>query len=131
MPADETYGGYGPSALYDDGIGADGVVRFKPAIEAAGRYDVYFYWPRLRDTEKPAATNVPVDVQHAEGRASLTIDQRAQASDWFHLGTFSFEPGQEAYVEVRNDRADGLVFADAVLFRPLPGTERAEGETED
>ena len=118
VPADQTYGGYGPSALYDGGIGADGVVRFKPSIEAAGRYDVYLYWPRLRETEEQAATNVPVDVQHAEGRDALTVDQRAQAGDWFHLGTFSFEPGQEAYVEVRNDRADGLVFADAVLFKP-------------
>ena len=121
VPADETYGGYGPSALYDDGVGADGVVRFKPAIEQAGRYDVYLYWPRLRETDQQAATNVPVDVRHAEGRASLTIDQRAQAGDWLRLGTFSFEPGQEAYVEIRNDRADGLVFADAVLFKPVSG----------
>ena len=120
VPADETYGAYGPSALHDGGTGADGVVRFRPDVRQPGPYAVYLYWPRLRDMEKEAATNVPVDVQHARGRTSVTVNQHEGAGDWLLLGTFDFEPGQEAYVEVRNDRADGLVFADAVLFKPAP-----------
>ena len=128
VPADETYGSYGPSALHDGGTGADGVVRFMPDLQQPGAYAVYLYWPRLRDTDQQAATNVPVDVRHADGRASFTVNQRAQAGDWFLLGTFPFEPGEEAYVEVRNDRADGIVFADAVLFKPLPDVGRGAEE---
>ena len=128
VDASETYGGYGPSTLHDGGTGADGVVRFKPDLAQAGPYAVYLYWPRLRDRSREAATNVPVDVRHAEGRASFTVDQRAQAGDWLLLGTFPFDPDEEAYVEVRNDRADGVVLADAALFKPLSGVGRGAEE---
>ena len=116
----ETRGGYGVSVLSDGGTGADGVVRFRPDLPEAGRYDVYFYWPALRDTSRQLATNVPVDVRHADGRAAQTVDQRAGAGSWLHLGTFAFTPGADAYVEVRNDAADGVVLADAVRFCRRP-----------
>ena len=88
-------------------------------LPAAGRYDVYLYWPALADTTRRLARNAAVDVLHEEGRAAFVVDQRARPGRWHHLGTFAFAPGAEAYVEIRNDAADGVVLADAVRFCPV------------
>lgn len=108
---------YGGTALHDGGTGADGVVRFMPEFSAAGQYDVYLNVPSLAD--RPLATNVPVDVVHAAGVRRSQVDMRASAGRWVMLGRFFFAPGTPAYVEIRNDAADGPVVADAVVFVPV------------
>jgi hypothetical protein len=35
------------------------------------------------------------------------------------LGEFRFAPGEEVWLEIRSDGADGAVLADAVLFVPV------------
>jgi hypothetical protein len=37
---------------------------------------------------------------------------------WMDLGEFSFAPGEEAWLQIGTDGADGVVLADAVLFVP-------------
>lgn len=109
---------HGATVRSDGGVGVDGVVRFYPLVERAGRFAVYLYWPPLR--EGRLATNASVDVRHAAGGTTRTVDQQAHAGRWLRLGAFRFTPGRAAHVAVRNDAADGIVLADAVLFCPEP-----------
>ena len=106
-------------ALQDGGTRADGVVRFLPALKAAGSYRVYLYWPSLRNAGHELATNVPVGIHHAGGSKQLTLDQRATPHQWTLLGTYHFTPDEGHYVEIRNDAADGHVVADAVMLVPV------------
>lgn len=110
-------GAYEGSILTDEGVRADGIVRFYwPSLEP-GRYAVSMCSPAL--TESKLATNVPVRLRHAEGSRRLTLDQQARAGQWVRLGTVRFERRREAFVEIRNDAADGHVVADAVAFRRI------------
>ena len=115
----EVCGPYASSALHDGGVRADGVVRFLPDLQSAGRYEVFLHWPSLSSSQQ-LATNVPVSIRHAGGTAHRTMNMRAAPHRWKSLGTFSFAPEQAPYVEVRNDAVDGHVVADAVLFVPVP-----------
>lgn len=110
-------GAYEGSTLTDEGVRADGIVRFYwPSLEP-GRYAVSICSPAL--TASKLATNVPVRIRHAEGSRRLALDQRARADRWVRLGTVRFERRREAFVEIRNDAADGHVVADAVAFRRI------------
>ena len=117
-------GRFGLSALRHEG-GSAGEVRFLPDIETSGTYRVYLYWPRSDDL----ATNVPVEIRHAAGVEDLRLNMREHDDvhgglqhgivSWVELGEFPFEPGAPAHLSVHN--ADGLVYADAVLFVPVEG----------
>jgi hypothetical protein len=116
----ETRGSYGPSGLRSEGPGAS--ARFMPEIKVPGAYTVHLYWPAADGL----ASNAPVEIRHAEGSERLTLDLRRQAEaiqhgivSWMRLGEFRFEPGREAWLEIRSDGADGAVLADAVLFVPV------------
>lgn len=40
------------------------------------------------------------------------------AGEWIHLGEYDLPEGSDAYVEITNKNAKGMVVADAVLFLP-------------
>lgn len=116
-------GKFGLTALRHDGS-AEAEVRFLPAVEADGTYDVYLYWPRSKDL----ATNVPVEIGHAGGVERLRINMREPDDihgglqhgivSWVKLGTFDFASDASAYLSINADGVDGSVFGDAVLFVP-------------
>jgi hypothetical protein len=115
-------GRYGPTVQRSDDPSA--AARFIPEIATAGSYDVYMYWPAAEGL----APSASVAIRHAHGTEALTIGQsRASESiqhgivSWRRLGTFHFEPGREAWVEVRSEGAGGTVLADAVLWVPERG----------
>lgn len=92
-------------------------VRFTPNLPASGRYTVSAWWPLAGE----AGGRVPVTVRHAGGTDTVHVDQRTQGGSWTPLGTWSFEAGRGAVVEIRG--FPGLrVVADAVRF------ERADAE---
>lgn len=43
---------------------------------------------------------------------------QTQVNDWIKLGTYEFEKGNNNFVEITNQNAEGVVVADAVLFVP-------------
>ncbi len=92
--------------------------RYMPDLPAAGRYEVRMsYSPNAN-----RATNVPVTVGHAEGKAAVTVNQRkppAIDGAFVSLGVFRFEKGKAGYVEVSNQGADGHVILDAVQWIPV------------
>lgn len=108
-------GFYGSNFLHDGNTGSTGgkSVRFSPVL-AAANYDVYVRWT----SSSNRASNTPIDVNHASGATTFTLDQRANGNTWILLGTFAFDSGNTGNVRVRNDGANGYVVADAVQFVP-------------
>jgi hypothetical protein len=104
---------------------------FTPNFAKAGRYDVYLaYQPGAG-----RASNAAVSLLHADGEFEVRVDQRekpAVAGILHLLGTFRFEEGDQHYLILSNEAADGHVIADAVLFveagAPPLRTEDADDE---
>jgi hypothetical protein len=67
------------------------------------------------------ATNVPVTVEHREGKTVVRVDQKrkpAIESRFVSLGTFEFEAGDRTVAVVTNDATDGFVVVDAIQLLP-------------
>jgi uncharacterized repeat protein (TIGR01451 family) len=86
-------------------------VVFTPNL-AGGTYEVYLWWPQ----DASHAANVPVDINHRSGTATVTVNQQANGGQWNLLGTYSFNPGTGGSVVIRTNGTTGLVIADAVRF---------------
>lgn len=107
-------GYYGEDYAYADPQGGSGSrFNFLPDFPQAGSYKVYLWW-NAKDSRDEA---VPVVVNHAGGRACLTVDQRTNGGRWSLLGTWDFAAGPGASVSVRNDDTSGWCIADAVAFQ--------------
>lgn len=92
--------------------------RYMPDLPATGKYEI-----RLSYTPNPnRATNVPVLIVHADGKATVKINQqKAPTLDgaFVSIGTFRFEKGKTGHVEIGNKDADGYVVIDAVQWLPV------------
>jgi hypothetical protein len=93
------------------GKGAKSVL-FTPALTAPGIYQVFARWTDGSNR----ASNVPIDVLHSGGLATVTVDQRTNGGSWVLLGTWAFDAGALGSVMIRTAGADGYVVADAVRF---------------
>ena len=62
------------------------------------------------------AANVPVDINHASGTASMTVDQTSSGGQWNLLGTYDFDAGTSGSITIDNAGTSGHVIADAVRF---------------
>ncbi len=114
-------GRYGPSVLLHPGKDAPaGSVRFTPDLARNGRYQVYFYYPRIKN----ASSALPISVY--DGNTTKTVTLRQQdvviegqtSGGWVGLGTFTLPKGRKSYIEISARDADGIIAADAVLFVP-------------
>jgi len=89
--------------------------RYIFTIPTPGLYDVavsYSPYPNR-------ATNVPVRIRHADGEATVTVNQRQlPATPPFQtVGRYEFRPDAEATVEIGTAGTDGYVVVDAVRLR--------------
>lgn len=108
-------GYYGTNYLHDGNIGqGTKSVSFTPTIPQLGDYDVYVRW--AAGTNR--ATNAPIDINHAGGTSTFSVNMRTSGGTWVLLGTVTFDAGTTGNVTVRTDGADGYVIADAVKFVP-------------
>src|SRR5690606_23795031 len=76
----------------DDARDGQSAARFDAKLPEPGRYEVRLAY--TRNTNR--ASNVPVEIHHAEGRATVVVDQRqAPPIDglFISLGTFRFDSG--------------------------------------
>ncbi len=89
-------------------------VRFTPNIPGNGAYEVGMWWVSYSNR----STNTPVDIVHADGTSTVTVNQKLQGSQWVSLGTYNFNSGTGGSVLVRTTGTDGYVIADAVRFLP-------------
>jgi hypothetical protein len=94
------------------------LLRFTPNLPRAGKYEVRIAYAAFGNR----ATNTPVTVHAADGRHEVSVDQRVEPPiDGLlrSLGTFPFEAGRGARVEISNAETDGYVVVDAVQFLPV------------
>jgi hypothetical protein len=116
-----TVAGYHGSGYRHDGNSGKGSksAMFRPSLATAGGYRVYLWY----SANGNRAGNVPVDVIHAGGTATVTVDQRVNGGQWNLLGTYSFNVGTGGYVRIRNGGTTGYVAADAVKWVPAAETD--------
>ena len=109
--------GFIPPNYLHDGNAGKGTksVRFTPNLPTNGTYEVYLRWTAHANR----ASNVPVDIIHAAGTNTVTINQQIQGSVWVPIATNQFESGTHGSVTVRNAGTTGFVVADAVWFKPV------------
>ncbi|XZE52388.1 FAD-dependent oxidoreductase [Planctomycetaceae bacterium SH139] len=102
-----------------DGNRGDGAasVRFTAQLPGEGIYQVRLYYP----ANSNRATNVVVEIQAADGKHEVRVNQRQQSAGdqpFVVLGEFPFRQDQPATVLIHNRAADGYVIADAVQWVP-------------
>ena len=90
-------------------------VRFTPNLPEDGTYHVYLYW----SSNNNRANNVPIDIQHKDGTATVTMDQRQGDGEWNYVGTWDFDEGTDGNVLIRTDGTTGYVAVDAIRFYSL------------
>ncbi|MEZ5384532.1 MAG: FAD-dependent oxidoreductase [Prosthecobacter sp.] len=100
-----------------DGDAAKGEqrARFTPNLPAAGRYRVAITYGALANR----AANVPVIIHHADGEATVTVNQKKKAGEkgvLLPLGTFRFEKGKAGWLEISNSGTQGHVIVDAAQW---------------
>jgi hypothetical protein len=106
----------GTGYLHDNHAGqGEASIRFVPYLPREGRYEVRLFYPGHANR----ATNALVIVHAAGGEKALRINQKQRPMGGaVILGVFHFKAGQNGWVEIRDDGADGFVVADAVQFLP-------------
>lgn len=86
-------------------------------VPATGSYEV-----RVSYAAAPnRASNVPVSIQHADGTATATVNQKRKPPQddlFISLGAFRFDKDKPAVITIRNDNTDGIAGADAVQLLP-------------
>ncbi len=105
----------GETFLHDNNTGkgqAQIGLMFTPA--QAGSYKVMAYCPAFDQ----AATNVPVEIYHAQGTATVTYDQRNGGGTWVDLGIYTFGTDEAGAVLFKNEGTDGYVMFDAIKLVP-------------
>jgi hypothetical protein len=109
--------------LHDGDAGkGEKTVRFVPELPTEGGYEVYLYWTKHANR----ATNVPVEIAHADGTARLSVNERAQGG-WVKVFAGRFKAGRGSGCLISNAGTDGYVVANAARWVAVP----AEGVLRD
>jgi hypothetical protein len=112
----------GDGYVYDDrAFKMDKTLTFVPDIPKSGYYEVRLAYVPYENR----ATNVPVRIFHTDGDDTVHVNQRqtpAIDGRFVSLGRYRFEQGNQWFVMVFTEKANGHVTADAVQFL-LDGTD--------
>jgi hypothetical protein len=109
---------YGVSYRFAPPGGGERIFEWRPDVAMAGTYNVLAWYV----SHPNRASDAPYTINHADGSATVHLDQRGQARSigdgdrpgvWVNLGSYRFDAGEAATIELTND-ADGYVIADAV-----------------
>lgn len=103
-------GGY----FHDDDAGkGTKTITYTPDLPKDGTYDIYLYW-RKNDNR---ATNIPVEITTADGKKSITLNQREKGG-WQKIYTGSLKAGKSSSVTLSNKGTNGHVIADTAVWSP-------------
>jgi VCBS repeat-containing protein len=118
---------YGSDYLHDKNTGKGAKsVTFTPNLAVSGQYEVSLWWP----VAQVWATNVPVDVNHAGGTDTVSVNQSLDGGEWNSIGTYDFTAGSGS-VTIRTDGTTSHVAADAVQFVLVSATGTAPVAVDD
>ena len=115
----EKTGAYGASMFIDSSKGTvNKSVRFIPGIIKSGNYHVYAYFAKLPNM----TSKINMNIFDGKKREELTLTAESvkvegqTSGEWIDIGKYTLSKGKNAYAEITNKNADGIVVADAVLF---------------
>ncbi|RYY60669.1 MAG: FAD-dependent oxidoreductase [Chitinophagaceae bacterium] len=114
-------GAYGSSMLVDSSKGTiRKSIRFNPALKSNGSYQVYMYLPKLKEisSQIPVAISTATGLQKLVIRPADIIVEGQTSGEWVSLGIHQFRKDKNPFVEISNEKADGYLPADAILFIP-------------
>lgn len=91
---------------------------FSFRVPETGKYTVYYYYPRLDDTELPDETDYSFELSHAGG--AYTEDQKGiqHTGYWSSLGEWEFNEGEAYKVVAAPGKGGQTIVADAILVVP-------------
>ncbi|MEW4454762.1 DUF1549 domain-containing protein [Bremerella sp. JC817] len=90
---------------------------FRHKLPKSGKYGVYLAY----NANSNRAAAAPIEIHHAGGDASLTLNQRETPKGpalFQSLGQFDFNADEDAVIAISDKDAKGIVIVDAVLFVP-------------
>lgn len=96
-------------------------VKYFPNVEFEGNYNVYIFFPFLK---KGGTSYTFVEVFNGKKTHKMLtnnsemIVEGQTSGEWYHIGKFHFQKGNQSFIEIANYGADGIVTADAVLLIP-------------
>ena len=92
--------------------GKESVATWQPTFEKGGSYAVYVSYKTLPNS----APDATYTVYHKGGKSSFRVNQTMGGGTWVYIGTFDFDKGNAARIELSNKSAkDGrIVTADAL-----------------
>lgn len=114
-------GGYGPNQLLAKPSDKIVSAQFTPEIPEAGEYEIFVFM--TKNARRTSGTEYTVF--DGANKNDLVFETKSikelglSSSEWVSLGTYKLPEGQTSYVEVSNRNADGIVTADAIIWKPL------------
>jgi hypothetical protein len=93
--------------------GRQGTFSFKPWLENAGVYELSIWHP----SEESFSDAVRILINHQDGIAEKSVDQRKNGGEWMILGRYEFQSGYQKVLTVVSEGSNGTVVADAIKLR--------------
>ena len=112
---------YGTGSLYSKQAGA--TYSYTAAL-SPGTYEVFLWWTEY--ASRP--TSVPVDIVHAGGTTTVSVNQRTDGGQWNSVGVYTFGAG--GTITIRST-GNGSTCADAVRIAPATAPEPEETVIDD
>jgi cytochrome c553 len=116
----------GKGYLFDDATSkVDKTITFQPEFPKSGRYEVRLAYEQGTNR----ASKVAVRIFHTDGDDTIYVDQKKDPDidgRFVSLGKFHFAKGNQWFVMLSTEGANGLVVADAVQFIPEDTLASAE-----
>lgn len=68
---------------------------WRPTINTAGTYNVYYMQPDGRSDSQSIASNALYTIAYSSGVENKRVNQRVEGGEWVLLGTYYFDEGTE------------------------------------
>ncbi len=113
-------GGYGSAFRVSTDVSTPSIARFTPKGLAAGKYDIYSYYPKI----KGGSSKIAYVLSDGKKQTRKAIDlhqvriEGQTSGDWLYIGEVSIGHDTQSFVEITNYQSDGAVAANSVLYVP-------------
>ncbi|NDV81904.1 FAD-dependent oxidoreductase [Bacteroides sp. 51] len=117
----EMWKAYGLNFFTDDSKGSVAKsLKYTPQVAKDNEYTLYMYFPKVDEATSKTTIKVFDGSQLHDvvvKREDIVVEGQT-SGEWVNIGKYRLPAGDNSYVELSNQGADGVVVADAVLFIP-------------